>query len=114
MVSLHSHGHLYHVHGPVRYQGFIMDCPEGRLDKKNFGKIYTQFFPFGDPGEFASYVFDVFDENKNGYIDFKEFICALSATSRGTLEEKLRCLSLSDVSLLGLIGASRGIPAVRH
>ena len=86
---------LYHIHRSFRYHGFIMDCPEGRLDKKNFGKIYTQFFPFGDPGEFANYVFDVFDENKNGYIDFKEFICALSATSRGTLEEKLKCLSLS-------------------
>jgi EF-hand domain len=85
---------------PSRYQGFIMDCPEGRLDKKDFGKIYTQFFPFGDPAEFANYVFDVFDENKNGYIDFKEFIIALSATSRGTLEEKLRCVSLFDISCL--------------
>ena len=85
-----------------------MDCPEGRLDKKDFGKIYTQFFPFGDPGEFENYVFDVFDENKNGYIDFKEFICALSATSRGTLEEKLKCLSLSHVSLLDFIGSSAG------
>jgi Ca2+-binding EF-hand superfamily protein len=97
-----------------------MDCPEGRLDKKDFGKIYTQFFPFGDPGEFANYVFDVFDENKNGYIDFKEFICALSATSRGSLEEKLRCRSsLSDVVpfptlISSVIHIHRGIPVVRH
>ena len=89
----------FYIYDPSRYQGFIMDCPEGRLDKKDFGKIYTQFFPFGDPREFANYVFDVFDENKNGYIDFKEFICALSATSRGSLEEKLRCMPLSDLFL---------------
>jgi neuronal calcium sensor len=109
MVSLHPIVPcLFRLDGSFRYQGFIMDCPEGRLDKKDFGKIYTQFFPFGDPAEFANYVFDVFDVNKNGYIDFKEFICALSATSRGTLEEKLQCLWLSDVSIPDFIGASTG------
>lgn len=71
------------------YKGFLRDCPSGQLSEEEFVKVFKQFFPFGEPSDYCHYLFHAFDVDNSKYIDFKEFIIALSITSRGTDDQKL-------------------------
>lgn len=71
------------------YKGFLRDCPSGQLSEEEFAKVFKQFFPFGDPIEYCHFLFGIFDTDNSKYIDFKEFIIALSITSRGNTDQKL-------------------------
>ncbi|CAF1406500.1 unnamed protein product [Rotaria sp. Silwood1] len=81
------------------HAGFIRDCPNGKLNKKQFVDVYKQFYPGGKADNFCKYAFDTFDSNGDGHIDFEEFLLAISATSQGSLDDRLEvAFDMYDIS----------------
>ncbi|ORX95641.1 EF-hand [Basidiobolus meristosporus CBS 931.73] len=86
------------------HKDFLKSYPSGGLDEDSFKQIYKQYFPFGDPTLFAEYIFKVYDTNRNGIIDFEEYIYALSITSRGKTDERLDwAFQLYDINKDGVV-----------
>merc|ERR1712059_20375 len=100
--------------GAKWYKGFKQDCPDGSLDPTAFMKIYSKCFPSGNASEFCDHVFRTFDVDKNGFIDFKEFLLAIDVTSSGSPEEKLNwAFSMYDVDGNGWIDLQEMTKIVR-
>uniref|UniRef100_A0A3P8ZYH0 EF-hand domain-containing protein n=1 Tax=Esox lucius TaxID=8010 RepID=A0A3P8ZYH0_ESOLU len=75
----------------VLYRGESMgiECPCGVVNEETFKTIYSQFFPQGDSGAYAHFLFEAFDTNKNGSVSFEDFVFGLSIILRGTINDRL-------------------------
>ncbi|XP_056146414.1 calsenilin-like [Lampris incognitus] len=86
------------------YRGFKNECPSGLVDEKTFKTIYSQFFPQGDATTYAHFLFNAFDLDRNGSINFEDFVLGLSVLLRGSVAGKLRwAFSLYDINKDGYI-----------
>lgn len=67
--------------------------PNGKLNKKDFRKMIAEALPKKDVTKMEKHVFRVYDTNRDGYIDFVEFMVVFHILS-GKYCESLRYYSL--------------------
>ena len=63
-------------------------CPEGSLSKKKFIEVSKDLY--GDQAKnLSESIFDIFDEDQSGHIDFVEYMMAINSSNMHTPESKL-------------------------
>lgn len=53
------------------HRGFAKDCPNGKLYKQKVTEVYDELVPNGNHKFFVDQIFRIFDQDANGYLDFK-------------------------------------------
>ena len=55
------------------FRGFAKDCPNGKLYKQKVIEVYDEIVPNGNGNGkfFVDLIFRIFDQDANGYLDFK-------------------------------------------
>eukprot|EP01087_Luapelamoeba_hula_P014023 TRINITY_DN4046_c2_g1_i1.p1 TRINITY_DN4046_c2_g1~~TRINITY_DN4046_c2_g1_i1.p1 ORF type:complete len:189 (-),score=62.17 TRINITY_DN4046_c2_g1_i1:131-697(-) len=100
--ELTKHTHFDPKELSAMYKQFKKETPNGFIDKSEFREVMKQM---GVVDSFLQdLIFNVFDENKDGAIDFPEFVNALSVMTRGYPDEKLEfSFKMYDTSGKGYI-----------
>uniref|UniRef100_A0A8C7D2U6 Guanylate cyclase activator 1Aa n=1 Tax=Oncorhynchus kisutch TaxID=8019 RepID=A0A8C7D2U6_ONCKI len=89
------------------YKKFMTECPSGQLTLHEFKQFFGLRGLDAEANAYIEQMFRTFDMNKDGYIDFLEYVAALSLVMRGKMEHKLRWyFKLYDVDGNGCIDRS--------
>ncbi|VDM61498.1 unnamed protein product [Angiostrongylus costaricensis] len=74
------------------YRAFKETSPSAVINKAILREKFAELFPHGNIEHYSDLLFDTFDNDNNGTINFQEFVKALSVLCRGTVDEKLEWL----------------------
>ena len=64
--------------------------PDGKIRKEAFSSELRSWYPIQNAEKLETIVFEAFDVNNDGYIDFNEFMVVFYIMTNGTPEEKTR------------------------
>jgi Ca2+-binding EF-hand superfamily protein len=117
-MHIHTHTHIYiYIYlddkKEIRqlYHQFIEEAPCGYIPKIDF-HLLTGLMGIKDPF-ITSLVFNAFDRNNDGKIQFDEFVMGMSVMTRGKPEEKLQfAFQLYDLDNDGYISKAEMVKIV--
>ncbi|XP_020662020.2 guanylyl cyclase-activating protein 3 isoform X3 [Pogona vitticeps] len=72
------------------YAKFMKECPSGQLSVFECKKMLGLANASAEANSHVEKVFNIFDTNQDGFIDFLEFIAAINLVIRGKIDQKLK------------------------
>ena len=86
------------------HENFITNHPKGKMDKSSFTEMMNLCYPDSDKDNIQKHIFRMYDSNKDGIIDFREFMFVVYIMSSGTPEENLKQIfKLLDINSDGSV-----------
>ncbi|KAI5623909.1 hypothetical protein C0J50_16590 [Silurus asotus] len=69
---------------------FLNECPSGLITLHEFRRHFCDGTVGTESGEYAEQIFRTLDNNGDGFVDFREYVMAISMLLEGSSVEKLR------------------------
>jgi len=113
----------------TKFDQFLKDHPKGKISRKSFRKILVDAFahssnPVKEVEKMEKHIFRIYDTNKDGHIDFIEFMVVFHVLSEGTPEAVLKKLfrlfdvnsdgSISKKEMVRLVNDLHGLSSVQE
>ena len=77
------------------------------MTREQLESLFKKVFPVGDSLAFCEHIFRIFDDDKNGSIEFKEFLMAIAVTQLHSERDKLAwAFRLYDIDASGTINVT--------
>ncbi|XP_030281790.1 guanylyl cyclase inhibitory protein [Sparus aurata] len=72
------------------FRKFINECPSGLITLHEFQRHFCNGTVGSESAEYAEQIFRTLDSNRDGVVDFREYVMAISMLIDGSAVEKLR------------------------